>query len=182
MGERGGSGGGPAPALPQPREGGAHDGHGAEQVDGHDPLPDPGVDVLEAAGRGRVESKAGWPEWDRLRGRAVANVSPTAAGGGVAEMLRVLAGLARGYGIDVRWAVIAGSPVMKVLLFGSAINLNLRGLDAAIADQANTAGASFLPDRREQGAPLALRGEAVTQDGFRLAPLRSVRTFVDTSL
>jgi ABC-2 type transport system permease protein len=35
-------------------------------------------------------------------------------------------------------AMIIGIPVMQLVLFGYAINLNLRGLDAAIADQAGT--------------------------------------------
>ncbi len=47
---------------------------------------------------------------DQLRGRVVLNVSSTAAGGGVAEMLHVLLGYVRGVGIDTRWAVIAGNP------------------------------------------------------------------------
>ncbi|MCF7222376.1 ABC transporter permease [Marilutibacter chinensis] len=37
-------------------------------------------------------------------------------------------------------AMIVGIPVMQLVLFGYAINLNLRGLDAAIADQAGTSG------------------------------------------
>ena len=37
-------------------------------------------------------------------------------------------------------AMIVGVPVMQLILFGYAINLNLRGLEAGIADQANTAG------------------------------------------
>ena len=37
-------------------------------------------------------------------------------------------------------AMIVGIPVMQLVLFGYAITLNLRGLDAAIADQAGTAG------------------------------------------
>ena len=41
-------------------------------------------------------------------------------------------------------AMIVGIPVMQLVLFGYAINLNLRGLDAAIADQANTAGSRAL--------------------------------------
>jgi ABC-2 type transport system permease protein len=36
-------------------------------------------------------------------------------------------------------AMIVGVPVLQLVLFGYAINLNLRGLDAGIADQANTA-------------------------------------------
>ncbi|WP_449428504.1 ABC transporter permease [Rhodanobacter umsongensis] len=41
-------------------------------------------------------------------------------------------------------AMILGIPVMQLVLFGYAINLNLRGLDAGIADQANTAGSRAL--------------------------------------
>ena len=37
-------------------------------------------------------------------------------------------------------AMIVAVPVMQLILFGYAINLNLRGLAAGIADQANTAG------------------------------------------
>ena len=37
-------------------------------------------------------------------------------------------------------AMILGIPVLQLVLFGYAINLNVRGLDAAVADQANTAG------------------------------------------
>ena len=40
----------------------------------------------------------------------------------------------------VTLAMIVGIPVMQLVLFGYAINLNLRGLDAAIADQAGTSG------------------------------------------
>ncbi|TKR30987.1 ABC transporter permease [Luteimonas gilva] len=36
-------------------------------------------------------------------------------------------------------AMIVGIPVMQLILFGYAINLNLRGLSAGVADQANTA-------------------------------------------
>ncbi len=43
-----------------------------------------------------------------LGGRVVWNVSSTASGGGVAEMLRVLVGHIRGAGIDTRWVVIEG--------------------------------------------------------------------------
>lgn len=39
----------------------------------------------------------------------------------------------------VTLAMIIGIPVMQLILFGYAINLNLRGLEAGVADQANTA-------------------------------------------
>jgi ABC-2 type transport system permease protein len=40
--------------------------------------------------------------------------------------------------------MILGIPVMQLILFGYAINLNLRGLTAGIADQANTAASRAL--------------------------------------
>jgi trehalose synthase len=46
----------------------------------------------------------------RLAGRVLWNVSATATGGGVAEMLRALLGYATGAGIDARWLVLDGSP------------------------------------------------------------------------
>jgi trehalose synthase len=45
-----------------------------------------------------------------LGGASIVNVNSTAVGGGVAEMLPVLLGYARGVGIDARWFVIAGDP------------------------------------------------------------------------
>ena len=44
----------------------------------------------------------------RLRGKTVWNVSSTAAGGGVAEMLQVLVGYILDGGVDVRWLVMSG--------------------------------------------------------------------------
>lgn len=44
----------------------------------------------------------------------------------------------------VTLAMIVLVPVMQLLLFGYAINFNLRGLDAGIADQADTAGSRAL--------------------------------------
>lgn len=46
----------------------------------------------------------------RLTGRTVWNISSTATGGGVAEMLHVLVGYIQDTGIDIRWLVIAGDP------------------------------------------------------------------------
>jgi trehalose synthase len=45
---------------------------------------------------------------ERLSGRTIWNVSSTAVGGGVAEMLYVLVGYARDLGIPVGWMVITG--------------------------------------------------------------------------
>jgi trehalose synthase len=46
----------------------------------------------------------------QLQGRTIWNVNSTAAGGGVAEMLRSLLAYALGAGVDTRWAVISGNP------------------------------------------------------------------------
>ena len=43
-----------------------------------------------------------------LRGRVIWNVSSTAKGGGVVELLRPLLGYSRGSGVDARWVVITG--------------------------------------------------------------------------
>ncbi len=45
-----------------------------------------------------------------LDGRRLWNVNSTAAGGGVAEMLRSWVGLAKGLGIEMRWLTISGGP------------------------------------------------------------------------
>ncbi|MPZ98766.1 MAG: glycosyltransferase [Dehalococcoidia bacterium] len=47
---------------------------------------------------------------ERLGARTVWNINSTASGGGVAEMLASLLGYVRDTGIDVRWAVIEGTP------------------------------------------------------------------------
>lgn len=57
-----------------------------------------------------------WPEFQAriepsrkmLEGRCVWHINSTAAGGGVAEMLRSLLAYARGVGVDVKWMVIEG--------------------------------------------------------------------------
>jgi trehalose synthase len=46
----------------------------------------------------------------KLHGRVVWNVSSTAVGGGVAEMVRSLLAYARGAGVDARWVVIDAPP------------------------------------------------------------------------
>lgn len=45
---------------------------------------------------------------DRLGDRSVVNINASPAGGGVAEMLGVLLGYARGAGVDARWVAIEG--------------------------------------------------------------------------
>jgi len=47
---------------------------------------------------------------DSLSGRTVWNVSATATGGGVAEMLMALLGYSLGAGVDARWLVLDGTP------------------------------------------------------------------------
>jgi trehalose synthase len=47
---------------------------------------------------------------ERLDGRRVVNVNSTATGGGVAELLHVLLGYARGAGVGTEWLVIRGTP------------------------------------------------------------------------
>lgn len=62
-----------------------------------------------------------------LAGHTVLNVSSTATGGGVAEMLQTLLAYVRGAGIDARWLVIEGDPEFFAItkrihngLYGSA--------------------------------------------------------------
>jgi trehalose synthase len=47
---------------------------------------------------------------EALAGRVVFNVSSTAVGGGVVELLRSLIGYTRGAGVDARWKVITAGP------------------------------------------------------------------------
>jgi trehalose synthase len=59
-----------------------------------------------------------WKEFEKAVGevrevlddRVIWNVNSTAAGGGVAEMLRFFLAYTRGAGVDVRWMVIEGTP------------------------------------------------------------------------
>ncbi|HXU68662.1 MAG TPA: glycosyltransferase [Polyangia bacterium] len=50
-----------------------------------------------------------------LEGRVVWNISSSAVGGGVAEMVRSLLAYARGAGVDARWAVVTGPPAFFTL-------------------------------------------------------------------
>ncbi|HUI02703.1 MAG TPA: glycosyltransferase [Acidimicrobiales bacterium] len=75
---------------------------------------------------GRLRSLIGQERYDRLvtaaqrtraylQGGTVWSVNSTAAGGGVAEMLRVLVGYARGLGLSARWLVMsAEAPFFSV--------------------------------------------------------------------
>ena len=73
----------------------------------------------------------------RLAGRTIWNVSSTAVGGGVAEMLQVLAGYAQDLDIAVRWMVITGDAEFFVItkrlhnqIHGQAAGGPLSGADA----------------------------------------------------
>jgi trehalose synthase len=72
-------------------------------------LPLVGADRYAALREAAAE--ANWA----LRGQTIWNISSTAAGGGVAEMLRVLIGYTLDAGIDVRWEVMTGDPVFFAL-------------------------------------------------------------------
>lgn len=61
-------------------------------------------------------------------------------------------------------AMIIGIPVMQLLLFGYAINLNLRHLDAGIADQANSAVSRALVQDMVATGVIAPRAQAYTPD------------------
>ncbi|MET4599046.1 ABC transporter permease [Stenotrophomonas sp. 2694] len=61
-------------------------------------------------------------------------------------------------------AMIIGIPVMQLLLFGYAINLNLRHLDAGIADQANSAASRALVQDMVATGVIAPRAQAYTPD------------------
>jgi trehalose synthase len=74
------------------------------------------IDPMPVARFREVLAPEAWSEIEQtivrarelLRGRTVWNVNSTAAGGGVAEMLRSLVGYSLDAGVDARWVVIAG--------------------------------------------------------------------------
>ena len=72
-------------------------------------------EFMQAVGRAR----------ETLEGRVVWNINSTAAGGGVAEMLRSLLAYARGAGVDARWVVISGNP--EFFTVTKRIHNNLHG-------------------------------------------------------
>ena len=61
-------------------------------------------------------------------------------------------------------AMIVGIPVMQLLLFGYAINLNLRHLDAGVADQANSAASRALVQDMMATGVITPRSEAYSPD------------------
>ena len=69
----------------------------------------------------------------------------------------------------VTLAMIVGIPVMQLVLFGYAINLNLRGLSAAVADEAGTAGSRALAmDMIATGVVEVTRDARTTQELMEL--------------
>lgn len=65
--------------------------------------------LLDSARVGRLEDHV--TQARRILGeRVVWNVSATASGGGVAEMLAGLLGYTRGVGVDTRWLILDGNP------------------------------------------------------------------------
>src|SRR6476619_311285 len=62
-----------------------------------------------------------------LGGRTVWNVSSTAKGGGVVELLLPLIGYAKGAGVDARWAVIEGNP--EFFTVTKRLHNNLHGFE-----------------------------------------------------
>jgi trehalose synthase len=94
----------------------------------------------------------------RLGQRTVWNISSTAMGGGVAEMLRVLVGYSTGLGIPVRWTVISGDPeffaITKRLhnqIHGQGSAEVIGGADAAHYEQVLAANADELLGRVRPG-------------------------------
>jgi trehalose synthase len=74
-----------------------------------------------------------------LRGCTVWNVSSTAAGGGVAEMLQVLVGYTLGVGLAVRWLVLAGD--LEFFTVTKRIHNRLHGVpgDGGVLSERETA-------------------------------------------
>jgi trehalose synthase len=68
------------------------------------------LDPLIGPDRSQALAVAAVRSTELLRGRTVWNLSSTATGGGVAEMLRALVGYIQGIGVDIRWLVVTGDP------------------------------------------------------------------------
>ncbi len=87
-----------------------------------------------------------------LAGRIVWNVSSTAHGGGVAEMLTTLLAYARGAGVDARWEVIGGDS--RFFALTKRIHNHLHGFNG-------DRGALGESERAHYEATLASSGEAL---------------------
>src|SRR5438445_9279382 len=88
-------------------------------------------------------------------GRTVWNVSSTARGGGVAEMLTTLLAYARGSGVDARWRVIAGEA--RFFEITKRIHNHLHGF-------AGDGGPLGEPERERYEATLAASASALVQE------------------
>ena len=94
----------------------------------------------------------------RLAGRTIWNVSSTAVGGGVAEMLQVLVGYAHGLDVPIRWVVITGDAEFFVItkrlhnqIHGQAAGGPLGGGEAGHYAQVLAANAVELLNRIRPG-------------------------------
>ena len=104
--------------------------------------------LVAAAGRFR----------QRLAGRTVWNVSSTAVGGGVAEMLHVLVGYAEDFDVPIRWRVITGDARFFVItkrlhnqLHGEAAGGPLSRADGSHYERMLAANAAELLDQVRPG-------------------------------
>jgi trehalose synthase len=95
---------------------------------------------------------------DRLNGRSIWNVSSTAVGGGVAEMLHTLIGYAEDLDIPVRWSVITGDAEFFVItkrlhnqIHGEAAGGPLSPDDAEHYDRMLAANAAELLEQVQPG-------------------------------
>ena len=95
---------------------------------------------------------------ERLAGRTIWNVSSTAVGGGVAEMLHVLVGYVQDLDIAIRWVVITGDAEFFVItkrlhnqIHGQSAGGPLSGSDADHYAQLLAANAVELLDRIRPG-------------------------------
>jgi len=120
------------------------------------------VPVIGAERYARLVREAGQFR-ERLAGRTIWNISSTAVGGGVAEMLRVLTGYVHDLGIPMRWMVITGDAkffaVTKRLhnqIHGEAAGGPLSDGDAAHYAQMLAANAGELLDEIRPGDPVLL--------------------------
>ena len=111
------------------------------------------LEELLDPGRGQEVRAAAARVRERLAGATVWNVSSTATGGGVAEMLPSLLGLSRSSDVDARWLVIDGDPDFFVVtkrlhnaLHGSpgdggSLDADARAVyDATLAPEASALG------------------------------------------
>src|SRR3954454_15280019 len=99
---------------------------------------------------------------DMLDGRTIWNVSSTAKGGGVVELLLPLIGYAKGADVDARWAVIKGNPdFFKVT---KRIHNNLHGFEGdggELDDEARKVYEDALEDNARELADVVQENDVV---------------------